>query len=290
MLQRLLIPLVALVALGGVGAPVAATTMPPQLRVDNYVACLRNGAAPIDMDAYAGEINVGTGSYAKLLAFLAGYPDARPFGTGWLIDRAIKRWATPYVEKEAVVVRRLFEWSKTEAEDSITPSMLWKVANEACGGTQHPMCAAITLHNVMRALGRSSRYGKNVKDRKKWLPTWWFSDLNMPAGVSKEDKQQERKVTNAIRRVLIPLQRCLAEDTHCLKRESREKWGQWYHGYGVMAFGIHSYMTLGAKIGSSAANFAVLMNKVQGHRLNGAKMKNSECLCFRLLFCLSSFI
>jgi hypothetical protein len=45
-----------------------------------------------------------------------------------------------------------------------------------------------------------------------------------------------------------------------------------YSGYGILAFGLHSYMTLGARIGGSVTGFVVILNKVVGHHVNGNKM------------------
>jgi hypothetical protein len=230
---QLLVALVsALVAAAAKHADAADVPMPPQLDTANYVACMRNGKAPINMDAYAKKADVGVVSYAKLQTFLTGYPDVRPFGTGWIVDAAHARWAKPYVRMETAVVRQLRTWSLTRPKNSVTPSMLFNLAMNQCtqlgGGQQHPLCAAITLHNVMRALGRWARYGKNAAAMKKALPPWYWTELTRGGPASHLAGSEQRKIArNKMRDVLIPLQRCLPNDAQCVK-DANEKWGQWY--------------------------------------------------------------
>lgn len=213
-----------------------------QLNITGFAYCLQGSRAGIDKKQLADQLNLSTMQGVKLLTYLGMYPGIRKMFLNSTIQQpSFEMWSIPFWKAERHVANQLLDWSKRST--SIYPGELWTAALDACKNhhtSQDPLCASIVLHNVLRALGRYSRYvdSKNTN----YLPDWFQeNDANWKGSWGK-----------AIQSKMIPLRADLGGD----------KWGEWYHAFGIFSFGAHSILLYGDSIGNNFQLFSVKMNKM----------------------------
>ena len=223
-------------------APVGGA-VPPQLNATAFAACLvlGGGVSPHPTpDLAAIKSSYSLSATDGLLVYMAVYPGQRePFLNASVQQPAWQKFAPPYWSHEA----KLAHWMNTTA--SITPGAAFGVALESCelehSNVTAQFCAAMTLHNTLRALGRSSGYVD--KHGVDYLPDWYKADLAGWAAAA------ARMKANA----MINLQKDGGGGCRNTSQAGDDCWGEWYHVAGVIAFGIHEAAVLGTSAGHLAS-------------------------------------
>lgn len=224
---------------------------PPQLDVAGFATCLSlgGGSTPHTVPELSAikqkyDLEVTDG----LLMYVAFYAGQRwpVFNATWQ-EPAYEKWSVPFWSYESVVA----SWLKDQA-GPIVPGPAFGVALAACeahyqNGTA-PLCAALALHNVLRALGRNYTYVD--KHGINYLPPWYKAD---PSGWQLVAARMEEQ--------MISLQR---DGQGCGPKQEApsECWGEWYHTIGVLVFGIHEAALLGEGLGDLVARIAAGLNAV----------------------------
>ena len=200
-----------------------------------------------------------------LLLYVAFYAGKRFWWLNTTQQKAFERWSTPYWPLESRVadhLKALADGSDEQDESVVTPDGPFAVAEAACsetyGHNASSLCATLVVHNVLRALGRNYTYVDS--HGVDYLPDWY-----------KADREGWRAVANRLMPKMLSLQvdgrGCRAEGGHvwdiC--------WGEWYHTFGVLAFGVHEAAELGPKAGDLVSHIAAALNAVYVRVVGGKK-------------------
>lgn len=228
---------------------------PHQLNTDAFSKCLQADMPKEDLKEVGGHLRLGHLETVQLASYLALYPAQTRGWSAWLIQkRAFKRWSKAYWDVEAVVAEKLQQRGMDDEQKHIYPAQVWRDALDACEThrkdvTHNPVCAAVVLHNVFRAVGRWRKYIDADNKNKSYLPTWYTKDAEM----------WQKTWQRAVHRKLISLQR----------DGGGENYGPWYHMWGIMAYGSVSYIKYGASASSSITKVLASMNAVVNPYING---------------------
>ena len=245
------------------GATASDATVPPQLNVPGFAACLREPLKGRTPDFRTLTVSHALGATDGLLLYLSVYPGVRPAGRmGWVVQQAAHRyWQTALESAEERLLPLLLD-AADQAEyngDSsgvLTPGVLFDFALQACreagarsaAVVDDPLCAAVISHNVLRTLGRNHR----AVGADPWLGR--VVDLN-PDWFQRDRANWLREIPR-IQVALIPL-----------RADSQgDRYGEWYHFFGILAFGLRDQAVHGDLMQTW---LAVRMNQVLNPILAG---------------------
>jgi hypothetical protein len=112
------------------------------------------------------------------------------------------------------------------------------------------MCAAIVMHNVLRALGRNWTYvDRNGVD---YLPGWYKANRTAWEATAARMKDSQ----------MISLQRDGGGGCDGGVGNNDNCWGERYHSIGVIAYGIHEAALLGANLGNLVSKVVAELNQI----------------------------
>ena len=205
---------------------------PTQLNVSGFAGCLaRHGdgtAMPSWPDLPAVKRAYGLHHADGFTLYLALYSNRRSTHK-WLNateEWAFQRWAVRFWTMGGEVA----SWLRESVLDPLTPGGLFGAALRSCMRHNHtrsvaPFCAALVCHNVLRTIGRPQTYvGRSGAD---YLPPWYESDAH--GWLLRAPRLAQRMIS--------------------LRRDDGgERWGDWYHTFGVLAFGLHEAALEGARL------------------------------------------
>jgi len=216
------------------------TSVPKQLNQSAFAFCLSDpgqGLPDLEHDSVNHEMNLKDG----LLLYLSLYAGQRfPVINESLQQPAYERWSVAQNDQERLVVNTFSQLVVSQQSPSTTPRQIFRTAIDACNqivvdsggdpwiGQGDVFCAALTCHNVLRALGRRDTYydqQTGVDYAPKWLKnneSYWI-DTFAPLMQSS----------------MIPLRNDGGGDG----------WGEWYHTFGLLTYGIHQSALLGIEMG-----------------------------------------
>ena len=218
---------------------------PAQLNVPSFTGCLAhaNSAMPVWPNLTATRQAFGLNHVDGLLIYLALYSNHR--SSHALLNAteewAYKRWAVAFwpMGQDLALWLRERAGNYTTKSSYITPGELYGAASQSCqrhlpalSREEAPYCAAIVSHNVLRTLGRPVTYISATAD---YLPPWYEADT-----------ASWLHATPRIAARMISLRR----------DGGGERWGDWYHAFGVIAFGIHEAAIEGERL-SALVTFLV---------------------------------
>jgi hypothetical protein len=208
-------------------ATLTATAAEPQLNIDGFAQCLSQKQAPVRFEPIQSRYQFSNTDF--ILPYLAVYAGNRMPLIRRAQEKAHKRWAESWETLESELVRRLAPLGV------LTPDRLYAEALTLCSADD-VFCAVLTTHNVLRTLGRhTTAIEKNGRDNN---PVWFKSERDHWLGE-------------------IPK---LQENLFSLRRNnSGDRWGDWYHFFGVFVFAIHE-LALNGEIDS--ARYAARMNQI----------------------------
>jgi hypothetical protein len=246
-----------------IAAQAAEATVPPQLNVPGFASCLREPMGGRIPDFRALSVAHGLGATDGLLLYLSVYPGVRPAGrAGWLVQQAAHRiWQTALESAEERLLSLLLD-AADQAEfhgDSggvLTPGVLFDFALDACrvAGPRStvlsgdPLCAAVISHNVLRTLGRHHR--------AVGIDPWSGKSVDLNPGWFGRDRTRWLFDIPRIQVALIPLR----------ADGQGDRYGEWYHFFGILAFGLRDQAVHGDLVQTW---LAVRMNQVLNPILAG---------------------
>ena len=236
-------------------------TTPPQLNASNFAGCMALLAPPfLPMDLPGTRAHYNLTATDGLLIYLALYAGDRKklLNTTWQ-QPAFERWSEPFWTHEAALATWLRD---DESNGQLTPGSVFGAAKRFCRAEhkhQPELCATITTHNVLRALGRPESYvDANGVD---YLPPWYKADRAGWAAVAHTLKTKR----------LISLQ----VDGQGCGPDASVGWGncfgEWYHTSGILAFGLHEAALLGAHAGDLASRIVARLNALYSKVIVGHK-------------------
>lgn len=223
------------------GAPV----VPPQLNTNSFAGCLATvGCADCPANVKPLKQKYHIHLTDGLLTYLSVYAGLRIPGiiNSTIQQPAYERWAVNFFNKSSVVAEKLVKTTAT----TITPSSLVAMTNDVCDDW---LCVGVVLHNVLRTLGR----------HKLNIDKHTGADYNAPW--FKDHKSMWLKEIPVIEKKMIPLQ----QPKYLLP----ERFGSWYHSFGLVAFGVHEISLFGDVLGKNLDEFIVIMNKLLNPFLAG---------------------
>ena len=223
--------------------------MMPQLNETTFAECLALASPPgfIPLNLLSTRTAYNLSLADGLLLYLALYAGNRRPELNATQQLAFDRWSPPFWKHESSLARRL-----NDSAGVVTPGFVFGVAVSSCQKEynlgQAALCAALTTHNVLRALGRSwtfvDRHGTN------YLPPWYRADPDAWQATAARLKTSQ----------LISLQR---DGGGCGSSSNNDLcWGEWYHTFGVIAFGIHEAALLGERAGDLASLAVAALNTI----------------------------
>jgi hypothetical protein len=185
------------------------------------------------LDLLRTEHQLDTWGLMRLLAHLAVYPGYRiPLLSRWLQISAYNQWSVQWWQKESLLVDKLVTFSQDDAPQ-MTPADLFGMAAGIC--ENDVFCAALICHNVLRTLGRHSIWNRD-ETGKDLNPNWL--------------DERVLGYLPAIQTAMIDLQ----------PNDAGDKWGQWYHIFGVMSWGLAAHATF-TDTSTTPSPFAAFLTK-----------------------------
>ena len=224
-------------------APSRHHPVPPQLNTSAFACCLALGGGS---DAVFVNLTEAKNAYAFSLAdgfllYLSLYADLRLPLLNATQARAFAAWDTRFNDEGGAVA--VWIEAATSGAEPITPGALFGAARDVCSLSYPPstagFCAAITLHNVLRTLGRTSTY--IGKDGTNYLPHWY-----------RDDPSRWAQATPRVQARLISLRADGGGD----------RWGEWYHTAGVVAYAMHEAALLSLAGGELVTRVVVALNQI----------------------------
>ena len=234
-----------------------APDLPAQLNDTAYASCLtyRGGVTVHALpDLPQTKTRYRLTATDGLLLYLALYAGDRKALLNHTQQAAFERWSPPYWPLEAKLATKL-----RDADAAlITPGFVFGEADALCAASGQygsnatsPLCGALVAHNVLRALGRNTSYVDS--HGVDYLPDWYKADK--PGWEAVADKLEPRLMS-----MQIDGGGCEGRDHVC--------WGEWYHSFGILAFGLHEAAVLGVRAGSLVSAIAAALNALYA-RLTG---------------------
>jgi hypothetical protein len=223
--------------LSGISA-IAAT---PQLNVRGFADCLKEKQSSVDLDFTRATYSPG--DFDWMLPYLAFYPAHWPFLIEGERDRALKRWSGDFSGQEASLATALADLA--DRGTAVYPGDAFGIALGFC--RQDPadlFCASLVLHNVLRTFGR---HDQAVDGNEDLNPAWFQS----------EHADWARRLPR-IQARLIPLRTDGGGD----------RWGEWYHFFGIFTYAIHEMAAHGEL---TSADLAARMNDLLNPLLVGSE-------------------
>jgi len=231
----------------------------PQLAVENFSECLRKESPVLDW-AWLFQ----THSLSKqdgFLTYLSVYPNRRiPILDELKQGPAHERWQVHFEAAEERLVSALFQAS----DRPMTPGPVFGLALQACrdfmGGAQDPLCAALILHNAFRTMGRNRQaildplpgFPGHTRD----LNPYWY--------------RANPEFWNSV----FPM---IQDSLLSLRTDGKgDRFGEWYHFFGILAFTVHEAALRGAGDGPTPddlwlAELATRANRVLNPVLAGGQ-------------------
>ena len=234
-------------------------TAEPQLNTSAFAGCLARRGAQIDQipiwpDLTAIRREHGLSHRDGLLLYLALYANRRTSCLNATEMDAFERWAMPFWPNGAIVANWMRDSvrNKTQTSRLLTPGEMFGKASEACERGQglsrnaSSLCAALTMHNVLRTLGRTTTYiGSDGAD---YLPPWFKADA---LGWLEVAAQLPARMIS-------------------LRRDGNgDGWGEWYHAAGVLTFGLHEFALEGPRLAAAVTYIVATLNAVLNPVLAG---------------------
>lgn len=195
-----------------------------QLNPAGFAGCLAAASGRLDFEAIRSRYGFGFGDL--LLPYLAVYPGKRAPGyTGDLQQRAHRRWSGVWDPVEHRIARGLLAAARRLGSEGsqLVPGVAYRLALDECNG--EAFCAALSLHNVFRTLGRhrqalERREGRLVDHNPSWFRRhrgFWLKN--------------KRRIRDA----MISLRRDGEGD----------RWGEWYHAFGIFTYAFREFAVQG---------------------------------------------
>jgi hypothetical protein len=248
----------------GTGRP----SVSQQLNISGFTSCLlrRGGDGPHTAPNLTMiHAEYGLHELDGLIEYLAVYAAYRPLR---LLNRtqarAFKRWTEPFYPATEQTAEWLYEEAVAAraADRNVLPGALFAAALQNCErGGNHSMatsslCAAAACHNLLRTLGRMETYIDAAGN--DYLPPWFKANaVHWLVG------------TAVIHDRLAPLR----------SDRSGDRWGEWYHTFGIVLFGLHEAAIEGAKAGATMTRLFAQLNFVLGRFLGaGAEVCSPSML------------
>ena len=236
---------------------------PPQLNQGNFALCLsasNTSSRPTvlpDLELMRSEHDVKVDD--GLLIYLALYAGQRlpAINETWQ-QPAYERWSSAFESEESMVVDYLV--STLSSSSSLSPRKLFRGAVKACkdasnrrlgeqsttaggfGPQGDLLCASVVSHNVLRALGRRSTYYDYSGNGVDYAPAW----LAQGAG-SFDEQYLLEDFAPRMQAAMLPLRNDGGGDG----------WGEWYHSFGLIAWGVHSAALFSTLLPSRSTAVAV---------------------------------
>lgn len=258
-----LLALACCLAVGGVWSKIPEA--PPQLNLTSYAYCLSLDAdtgsvrALPDLPAIKSKHNLEIGD--DLLVYLMLYGGQRI--PGWvnktIQEPAWQRFAKGYWPQGTELASRVRTKTVVQQE-MITPGWLFSEAIDVCGSDNDVFCAALVCHDVLRTLGRwKTNFGD--KTHVDYNPDWFTAN-----------QTQWIQDIPVIQSQMISLWR----DCDNYKPGSPscgDRWGAWYHSFGLFAYGVNDAAVEGEKLGLDWTHFVAEMNRILNYFLQGNNEK-----------------
>eukprot|EP00466_Bigelowiella_natans_P002550 jgi/Bigna1/84092/fgenesh1_pg.122_\ len=228
-----------------------------QLNTTAFAACLSPAGYRDTADLTAIRAINDLTNTDGVLVYLSVYAGERePMLNKTVQQPAYERFSVAYEAKGEALARTIAETLIGEQERRyVSPGFLFRTAASICNDTADAsgdvFCAALMCHNVLRALGRRSTY--TDKHGVDYAPAW----------LRAKESYWMKSVAPALNAAMLPLRNDGGGD----------KWGEWYHVFGLLAYGIHEAATLSSKhvavdIDKAIAALDTLINKfiTPGHQ------------------------
>ncbi len=209
-----------------------------QLNIDGFAQCLREKQA---VNWNVIESGYSFGPLDLLLPFLAVYPGTRaPEPLALFQDAANDQWSTQWEKTESELARQVV------LHPPRFPTDLLGTALGVCPPADL-FCAALMSHNVLRTLGRYPQGERHHPDGAvtDYNPEWF-----------KKNRGDWVAALPSIQARMISLRADGGGD----------RWGEWYHAFGILAYAIHA-IRMG--IGPGGVDFVARMNEVLNPLLAG---------------------
>lgn len=181
-----------------------------------------------------------------LILYLSAYPSKRlPAAAGIPQDRARHAWSVRWERGESQLAQSLIEVA--EKQTALFPDEAFHLALTQCRRND-AFCASLLLHNVLRTLGRWQEgfyqepfFGRVYNLNPAWFRDYFYFYKNESA---------------TLQRALIPLR----------PQNRGDRWGEWYHFFGILSYAIHALSLEGTTL---SASFAVKMGEILNPLLAG---------------------
>lgn len=213
----------------------------PELNVDGFACCLAERVPLQRYGVMRRSMGLDAASSAGLLAYLAFYNGKRfPLLNETIQQPAFERWDQGYWGLEALVARELDNLTAS-LERPLVPADLWTLSAAACAAERPKdgaFCAALLCHNVLRTLGR---YEQNVDSHGVDYSPPWF--------LARRDYWIQRAKAIATR--MAPL-----------RRSGGERYGPWYHTFGLLVWSFNEVARDGDSMGCLATELVAPLNDV----------------------------
>ena len=227
--RRAAIAVIIGLLMGCLGATASAESH--ELNIDGFSSCLRQTLRAPDLTAL--ETNYGFGFGDGFLSYLAVYPGHRiPGESARRQARGFDRWSEDLGAPAATLANNLV--AAAASGQSIYPTQVLALADDACLH-RDDFCAALVAHNVLRAFARypeSILVDPDTGDTVDHNPAWF-----------QYQRQTYLAALPALGDALISLQTDGGGD----------RWGDWYHFFGIFAYSLHEMAMDGNLAGAELA-------------------------------------
>mmetsp|Transcript_14998 Transcript_14998/g.36719 ORF Transcript_14998/g.36719 Transcript_14998/m.36719 type:complete len:306 (+) Transcript_14998:363-1280(+) len=201
-----------------------AVTSQPQLNATAFAACLSPPGVREKLNLRAIRLANNLTIADGILSYLSVYAGERlPLLNKTVQQPSYERFSVAYEMKGKALATKIVNkvLARPRSQEHISPGFLFRTASSICNDTDDgpgdSFCAALMCHNVLRAIGRRATYidKHGVDYAPGWLranETYWM-----------------KTAEPALQAAMLPLRNDGGGD----------KWGEWYHVFGLLAYGIH---------------------------------------------------
>jgi hypothetical protein len=204
-----------------------------ELNVEGFASCLGSESASINLSALQSQYHFN--DLDLLIFYLAAYPgEELPLVPGFIQTRAEAQWGAPFESQGSALASQFLRMPPH------TPQDAFRAGLSVCSGDV--FCAALTVQNVFRTLGR---YQQSIVANVDYNPDWF-----------KSNRDQWIAFVPVIQSSMISLR----------VDGGGDRFGEWYHVFGVLAYAIDQ-MALGHS--ESSVSKIVDLNNLLDKELTG---------------------
>lgn len=206
--------------------------------MDGFACCLAQEVPLQHYGSMRHAMGLDAASSVGLLAYLALYNSQRlPLLNQTIQQPAFERWDKGYWALEEQVAQGLA--NLTSLDRQLFPADLWALSAAVCAAErpeQGVLCAALLCHNVLRTLGR---YPENIDSHGvDYSPPWFLARREYWVARSKE----------------------VASRMAPLRRDGGERYGPWYHTFGLLTWAFNEVARDGDGMGCLATKLVAPLN------------------------------